>query len=235
MSLEPFEAQEVARYLGARPGFDFNLSPEEIEEFSAIDDSESLRARVDRVEDVLRRQLLRRYRAYRERGLAGIDDYARGPSTRSSPAENLRESLAASQPLRRLFPDFYAAWLDYPALQQEDSEDAFFWIQARVEKRPAVALLQRLVQEDIVGQRIFYVSHFLDVGQSVAALVPVEEGTLFAYVRRVWLDRLSGLGAAIKKAVARRLLGAHMEEMIDGLAVCPSGASARDYAPAGSG
>ena len=223
IQLEPAVAAEVARYLEARPGVELNLSAEEIAEFGALERSPRIEENIERVHRTLRSVLAARYGRYRREGLAGIADYARNRSGGASPAEELRQSTRAAG-VRELAPAFERAWLGYPEHVPAGADDDYFWARVEVDGRPSVALVHRLSVDDgarhLVGQRSFYISHFFDSGESLVAVAPVAEGTLFLYQDRIWLDEVSGLSGRLKKALGRRFLESHVEDMIEQIGVC---------------
>jgi len=222
-------AKELVHYLQAAPGFDLNLSKEEIDRLGAIGEgSETKNSEVadrgDEVRLAIRRMLEARYTAYRERGRDGIAEFVRGSDDVVAPGELLERSQDASTGLAALFPSFYQQWLQYPAPMpppaEQPIEDAFFWSRLDIEERPAWLLTHRFGSERVQGQRSFYVSHFLDAGMSFVAAVEVPEGTVLAYVNRVWIDDLTGFGSSIKKRLGRRLLTSLMSDIVDRLDVC---------------
>lgn len=216
-------ARELVHYLQATPGFKLNLSKEEIDRLGSIDES-GVADRSEEVRRAIRRMLEARYAAYRERGLDGIAEFVRGPDDVVVPGELLERSQDASRGLAAVFPSFYQQWLQYPTPlpppAEQPIEDAFFWSRMDIDERPAWLLTHRFGSEQVVGQRSFYVSHFLDAGMTFVATVEVPEGTVLAYVSRVWIDDLTGFGAALKKRLGRRLLSSTMSDIVERLDVC---------------
>jgi hypothetical protein len=219
-------ARELVHYLQAAPGFDLNLSKEEIDRLGEISETKNsdVADRSEEVRGAIRRMLEVRYTAYRERGLDGIAEFVRGPDDVVVPGELLERSQDASKGLAAVFPSFYQQWLQYPTPMpppaEQPIEDAFFWSRLDIEERPAWLLTHRFASEQVLGQRSFYVSHFLDAGMSFVAAVEVPEGTVLAYVSRVWIDDLTGFGSSIKKRLGRRLLSSTMSDIVERLDVC---------------
>jgi hypothetical protein len=216
-------AKELVHYLQAAPGFDLNLSKAEIDGLGAIEGSE-VADRSEEVRRAIRRMLEARYAAYRERGLDGIAEFVRGSEDVVVPGELLERSQDASTGLAARFPVFYQQWLQYPTPLPPPAappvEDAFFWSRIDIEERPAWLLTHRLASKQALGQRSFYVSHFLDAGMAFVVAVEVPEGTVLAYVNRIWIDGLTGFGASLKKRLGRRLLTSVMRDLVERLDAC---------------
>jgi hypothetical protein len=222
--LEPNVAAEVARYLDAHPGYELNLSAEEIDAFENVDDSQPIRENIQRVHDLLYEALASRYSSYQSRGLDGIADYSRSGGSEASPADELRRSARAAG-LKLLAPVFERAWLEYPHHTPDFALETYFWAQLAVDDRAAVGLIHRMGLRDgvirILGQRSFYVSHFFDAAESILVVAPVAEGTLVLYQDRIWVDRFSGLLASVKKSLGRKFMKARVAEALEKLGVCP--------------
>jgi hypothetical protein len=212
-------AGELARYLDATPGFTLNLSREEHAEFGGIS-GEKESNHVGAVRHAIHRMLADRYRGYRESGLPGIAVYLRGEGETVSPGDLLEDSLGAATGLATLFPRFQSAWRDYPKTGFEARDDTFFWASLEVDDRPAWLLAHRYAGPQVVGQRTFYVSHFFDAGTTVAGWVDVPEGRVFFLTTRLWIDRLSGFGASLKRRLGERLLATQMKETIARAGIC---------------
>lgn len=211
-------ARELQRYLTARPGFLLNLSREEVSELDGIGDEGAAAA----VRRAIHELLEDRYRGYRDRGLAGIAEYARGKDEIVAPGELLERSLESATGLEAFLPVFERAWHDYPKSDFKARDDTFFWANLEVDDRPAWLLAHRYAGDQVVGQRTFYVSHFFDAGTTIVGWVPVREGRVFFLTNRLWLDRLSGFGASIKRRLGRRLLSNQMTERLEDTHLCRS-------------
>lgn len=224
LTLEPARREEARRYLAAHPGFGLNLSIEEIDQFEHLAAAAPEEPSSTDVEEILRRVLLGRHRAYRERGVAGIAGYARRGSETATPAAEFHRSLADATTFPRLYPEFWRAWVEYPRATPSDAREDFFWGRVEVEGRPMFVLSHRmaLLQPSwgAVAERDFYFSHFFDAGLSVAAVHPVREGQLFTFTHRVWVDHWNGL-TAVKRAIGHKLVRKTVEGAIHELGLCP--------------
>jgi hypothetical protein len=221
VSLNSADEREIRYFLEAHPGFGLNLSQDEIVAFQALRDGGSPAA----VEATLEEILHARYRAYREAGLAGAIPYVRDDGEHVSPGEELRQTEVAMIGLHELYPDFHNAWLRYPASIPEDIvRDDYFWLKLDIEDRPTFVLSHRLEarNEDLhlVGIRDFYMSHFFDVSQRVAAVTRLDSGEdLLIYVERAWVDYWTGL-ASIKRKIGRKVLTKQMEHLLEDHGIC---------------
>ncbi len=223
VSLDRNNAQEIANYLDAEPGFGLNLSSEEIEAFRALRE----RPDTEQVELLLADVLHARYRAYRESGLDGAPPYAREGGKVVRPGEELRKTEEQMTGLHELYPEFHNAWLRYPHSMPDDIvQDDHFWLKLEIEGRPAFVLSHRLVasNEDmhLVGIRDYYMSHFFDVSQRAAVVTRLDTGEdILIYVERAWVDYWSGL-VSLKKKIGHKVLRSRMEHLLQDHGICGS-------------
>jgi hypothetical protein len=216
--------REARRYLEIEPGFDINLSKEEIAAFRALAPTkgEELAA----VEAKLREVFAQRIRSYRARGLDGIAPFARGDvkAKGGSPAGDLRGATDAAGAFHKLMPEYYEALLAYPKGNVPNGREFLFWSRIQVLGRPVFMLHQRLTaateHAEIVLERQFYASHFLNVGQVLIGLLPVQEGTLAFYVNRTWVDKWHGFGTGTKRAVGKKIVRDVIMDLADHFDLC---------------
>jgi hypothetical protein len=180
--LDPAGDAEAKRYLAAAPGEELNLSADEIAGFAALGKSGGGKAQV---EEKLRGMLLARYQAYHAKGLAGIAPYARAGGKLTQPADDFRRETQASAMVKSNAPSFHAYLLAHPAGKPPGLEERFFCIRYAMDGRPNVSLRHRLaLQLDdvwVAADREFYVSHSYNDVQALAALLPVESGTVVVF------------------------------------------------------
>jgi hypothetical protein len=216
--------KEARRYLDLEPGFDMNLSAEEIATFRALEPPTG--GEIAAVEAKLREIYARRIRAYREHGLDGIAPFARGDEDAEggSPARDLRQATEASVGFRDLMPEYYSALLTYPDNQPPGAREFLLWSRIQVLGRPVFLLHQRLAaaseDSEVVVERQIYASHFLNVSQTVIGLVPVSEGTLAVYANRTWVDKWHGWGTSAKRKVGKKLLKGILTTMAEQFRLC---------------
>ena len=223
VSLGDKAAEEVRHYLQAKPGFGLNLSTAEIDMFQSIKVKNPGEDSIAQVHETIQNQLFQRLVAYREKGLDGIDEYAREEGESTQLARDLKASMDASQGLKKLAPNFHRAWLEYPGSMPANAKETFFWGRLDVDNRPALALAHRIDAKsdgaEIIGERYFYISRFFDVAHTLVALVPTKEGTLFFYVNRFWVDYWNGF-APVRRAVGQQVMAGRMKKRLERLGIC---------------
>jgi hypothetical protein len=150
-----------------------------------------------------RAELLRRYEAYRQRGLAGI-----APRGKARPAEELQTALNEANLLAKLFPEIYRALQKYPEAQPDDLRHAFFWINQRVENRPTFILAHRsyIVRADsaFMAERQFYVERSYNSLFLLAGVMPMDGGTIMLYSNRTFTDQVTGIGSGLRHSIGRK-------------------------------
>ena len=150
-----------------------------------------------------RAELLRRYEAYRQRGLAGIE-----PRGRARPSEELQSALKEEKLLATFFPAIHQALRLYPGAQPADLQHRYFWINQRVENRPAFILAHRsyFVRPDgaFMAERQFYVEHSYNSLFLLAGVMPMSGGTIVLYSNRTFTDQVAGLGSGLRHSIGRK-------------------------------
>jgi len=215
--LQPGGDKETKRYLNAEPGETLNLSAAEIAGFEALKSAGG--AGQPQVEEALRKMLLTRYQAYRSQGLAGIAPYARGKDKESQPADDLRRATEAAKGVKKYVPAFYDLLMQYPQDLPAGVTEEFFCIRYAMSGRPNFALRHRMVMmvegAFVAADRDFYVSSDYNDTQAIAALLPVENGTVVAYLNRTTTDQLGGFGAAAKQSIGRGMMAKQISEIFE--------------------
>ena len=217
------DRKEIQHYLKAAPGLDLNLSAAEISDWQAL--GKSANVTTAQAEALLKKHLHSRYASYRNKGLANASSYLRKDGTSAAPGEELRKTETDKTGLQSVLSDFYRAWLQYPDVQPAGlTGDDYFWLKLTVEGRPVFALSHRLVSRSddlqVVGIRDFYVSHFFDIAQGIAATIKLENGEyLFIYAVNVWIAHWHGI-EALDKAIGKKYLGSHMKSLLTDHGIC---------------
>jgi hypothetical protein len=215
--LQPGGEKEAQRYLSAEPGDTLNLSTTEIAGFTALKSAGG--AGQPQVEDAARRLLLARYQAYRAQGLAGIAPYDRGKGKQSQPADDLRRATEAAKGIKKYAATFYDVLMNYPQGVPPGLTQHFFCIRYAMSGRPNFALRHRLAMplDDayVIADRDFYVSAGYNDTQAVAALLPVENGTVVVYLNRTTTDQLGGFGASAKQAIGRGMMAKQISAIFE--------------------
>lgn len=214
LRLAPNGADEAKRWLDATPGDAVNLSDAEIAAFQGLPRTAS---QAD-VEAQIRRMLLARLQAYRQRGLAGIAPYARAGDARDV-AGSLQASTAASRVLAKFAPAFRTVLLGYPGGEPSGLEEEYYWLAYDLDDRPNLTLRHRLAQPVgegyVVADREFYVSQGYNEMQAIAGFLPADGGTIVFYVTRTSTDRAGGFGSSAKHAIGRKLMAREIEAIFE--------------------
>ena len=179
LKLEPNGEKEARRYLEAEPGDDLNLDTKEIAAFRALKSaSKDGAVPIEKVEALIREELLARYQAYHTKGLAGIAPYARKSRRHVFARDELSLATKQSKLLAKYLPSVSNVLLNYPATkikEGEEFEEQFFWMNVEVFGRPTYVLSHRMHfrigEASIVVDRHFYASHaYNSLQQGVMAL-----------------------------------------------------------------
>jgi hypothetical protein len=214
--LQPRGADEAKRYGSAKPGDALNLSSEEIAAFAKL----GAAATPADVERELRRVLWARYQAYRKGGLPAIAPYARSGGQERKVSEELRLVTELATPvLQKYVPAFRALLAGYPNGKPAALDESFYWIVTALDDRPTVTLRQRMtlpVGEGLVAaDRTFYVSQGYNAMQALAAILPVEGGTLVFYRCHTSTDRAGGFASSSKHSIGRKVMGKQLEQIFE--------------------
>ena len=218
------ERAEAESFLEAAPGTRFNLSLDEIEALRALRDSTGSSARttaVEKASDAYWRFLQQRLQAYRRAGLGAIVPYARTGGAIRDPSIDLRLAAADAERLSRYGRELQETLLRYPADQPSQTASHFYWIKRRVQRRPHLSLLHRMVVPGpgpvVDVERYFYVGHSFNSTEVLTGALAHQDGTLVFCISRVSTDEILGLGNQLKKTVGRSQLRDEMRTRLDKL------------------
>jgi len=218
------ERVEAESFLEASPGTRFNLSLDEIEALRALRDSAASSGRtgaVEKASDAYRRLLHQRLQAYRQAGLAAIAPYARAGGAVRDPSIDLRLAAADAERLARYGRAVHEALLRYPADQPSRVVSHFYWIKRRVQRRPHLSLLHRMIGPGpgllIHVERYFYVGHSFNATEILTGALGHPDGTLVFCMSRVSTDEILGMGNQLKRTVGRSEVRDEMRTRLDKL------------------
>ncbi|HVN40367.1 MAG TPA: hypothetical protein VMW19_19565 [Myxococcota bacterium] len=207
-------SDQVSAYQSAAPGDALNLSTQEIATFDQL-----ASAGAGQVTAAVHTDLLGRLIAYQKQGLAGIAPYARKSGTRSCNDE-IRTMTEASKALKQYVPKAYQMLLGYPGSKPPGTEESFRWSQLDAHGTPVIALTHAAYIPDgsafVIAQRMFYVSASFNCEQAIAALLPVQKGTVVVYGNRTSTDQVEGWGGSAKRSIGSRLLEDQLETQFQG-------------------
>jgi hypothetical protein len=218
------EREEAESLLEASPGTRFNLSLAEVEVFRAVRGSAGGSVKTGAAEigsDTYRRLLQQRVQTYRQGGLAGIAPYARSGGAVTDPAADLRLAASDAERLGHRGIDLREALLRYPADQPAQMVSQLYWIKRRVQRRPHLSLLHRMVVTGdgsiIHVERYFYVGHSFNSIEILTGALAYQDGTLVFSTTRVSTDEVLGMGNHLKRTVARGQVRDEMRARLDRL------------------
>ena len=203
---------QTKAYAEAAPGGRVNVSADEIAALhTAGNDAHAITEQVHAL-------LLRRYRAYRAEGLAGIAAYAR-PGSMVSPAEDIAAVNRVGRASKVLSTTFYDMLDHYPQHRPSAFAENFFWSQFRAHGEETIAL-EHVFQAAFDGtvvlvQRHYYVSTGYNAEQAIAGFLPTGSGTLVVYTSHTSTDQVLGFGASAKRALGRRVMAADLERLFE--------------------
>jgi len=201
--------EEAEALVSAEPGDEFNLSADEIDSLMSLKQT-SPEAIEDAAERHYREILFQRFEAYRRGGTSAIAPYARGGSRDSKPSMELRQAANSSTILPRYFPALYKTWLDYPKPLPPGADEAFPWVEKKVENRPAV-ILRHSISTDWSGEalvltREFYAPHSYNSSQWITGCLPYRDGTVVFQQVRSYTDQVAGIASDVKHVIGRKIL-----------------------------
>ncbi len=210
LSLAPDKKKRAMAYLSAEPGNTLNLNQKEIATFNAIQ-VPSGESPVAPVTEAVKRQLFKRFQAYRQAGLSGITPYQR-PHSDTSVAVYLRRATETLSMVKATMPDFYRVLINYPKDIPSTLSEEFLWHNYDAHGEPVYILSHYLKMANsgvfVIVKRQFYVSGSYNGGQSISALFPVANGkeTVVYHVNRIFTDKLSGLASTLKQSMGNQIM-----------------------------
>jgi hypothetical protein len=214
LNLDPDADKRAKAYAHAKPGDDLNLDKAEFAAFNGIKASA-----VGAVADAVKKQLLARFQAYHQKGLAGVTDYERGGGKSSPAAGDLKSASESLSGLKKAMPEFYKTLLNYPNDKPKGLEEDFTWSNYKAHGEPVFILTHNFSMADenafvIVGRQ-FYVSGSYNVGQAVTAFVPVKGGTAVFYVNRTSTDQVTGFGSSTKRSMGSKVMASQLKDLYE--------------------
>jgi hypothetical protein len=208
------DAKRANAYTSAAPGEDLNLSLQEIASFNQLAGSDAAS-----VTSAVRVALVNRLTAYRQKGLAGIAPYARENGASRSCGDEIRTMTEASKALKQYVPSAYQMLLGYPGSKAPGTEEFFGWAQIDAHGTPALTLRHSAFVPDgdafVIVQRMFYVSASFNCEQAIAALLPVQGGSVVVYGNRTSTDQVEGWGGSAKRSIGSKLLASQLEALFE--------------------
>jgi hypothetical protein len=225
LKLEPNREKEARRYLEAKPGDHLNLDTKEIAAFQALKSvSKDGAVPIEKMEALIREELLARYQSYHTKGMAGVAPYARKSGPHLLASDEMSIATKQSKLVAKYLPSVSNVLLNYPAAtikKGEEFEEQFFWMNVEVSGRPTYVLSHRMHfrigEASIVVDRHFYASHQYNCLQQGVAALPTKDGMVVTYLGRVSTDQVTGFGSSTKRPVARAMIGSHIKDMLEAI------------------
>lgn len=222
VALQPNGEKEAWRYLNVEPGDELNLDVREMAAFQALKaggDADAVP--VQKVEALVRQELLARYQAYRTKGLAGIAPYERGHGRQRSAGDELLLSTKELNNVAKYLPAFHKFLLNYPhGLEKDEAknlEEFYYWLNIDVFGRPTYVLVHRMLYHvgdaAIAVERQYYASHDYNSMLQGIAVLPTKDGTFLFYIGRVSTDQVGGFGSSMKHPISRAITAPYVKDM----------------------
>jgi hypothetical protein len=108
---------------------------------------------------------------------------------------------------KKVTPQIYNAWLNYPEQQPENSEHFFLWLKRTVEGRPTFVLSHRAIYptDNAVfwAERHFYAGQFYNSLQMIGYAVPVDTTSIIFFANRTSTEKVAGFGSATRHKIGR--------------------------------
>jgi hypothetical protein len=225
VKLAPNGEKEARRYLEAEAGDDLNLDAKEIAAFRAMKAaSKDGAVPIQRVEALIREELLARYKAYHAKGLAGIAPYARKGGRQTLASDELSIATKESTLVAKYLPSVYNALLNYPSIkfkEADELEEQFFWVTIEIFGRPTYVLSHhlrfRIDEAVVVVDRHYYASHDYNSLQQGALALPAKDDIVVTFLSRVSTDQVAGFGSSVKHPVSRVLMAPYLKDLLEAL------------------
>jgi hypothetical protein len=217
------ERGEAESFLEASPGTHFNLSVDEIEALRVLKDSAagSRVGAVERASAAYARLLGERLEAYRRAGLGGISPYARSGGSVRDPAIDLRSAASDAERLGRHGQALAPALLRYPADPAPQMANSFYWIKRRIQRRPHLSLLHRMVVPGsgpvLHVERYYYSGHSFNATEILTGALAHPDGTLVFSTSRTSTDEVLGMGNQLKRTIGRSQMRDEIRARLDRL------------------
>jgi hypothetical protein len=211
------DAKKQAKvFLAPEPGEDLNLSTAEIDTFEALSKQN---ADANAIEGQLRKLLLARFQAYRNKGLDGIGAYERGDNKKTDAGGDLRRAVEAASSLKKNAPNFFDTLLNYPKSRPAELEEEFSWTHYMAHGDPVFLLSHRTWMPDgdawLIANRQYYVTASYNAVQILAGFLPVKGGTLVIYVNRTSTDQVTGFGGSTKRAMGTKVMTSQIKGLFE--------------------
>lgn len=202
----PFPGSQRVAELVEAPRRSLNLSVAEGERLSRLDLAAPDLA--GRARAAFAEILAARLRSYAARGVAGVEAYAREDGRVVEPRVELRTALTNLAFVQREFPGV----LD--RLGTGGSDVTYYWLERSVERMIVLILSAELrtrgATAALGADLHFYVSREYNSMLTVIGVIPYADASLVFAVNHTFTDQVTGIGASVRRTVARNRIAAEL-------------------------
>ena len=204
------DSQRIAELLKS-PRRSLNLSIAEGDRLAQLD--RTAPDLVGRARVVLAEILGARLRTYAARGVAGIEPYVREGGKVVDPRVELRSALASLSFVNGAFPGVLEP------LAAAGPECRYYWMERSVEHENVLALSAELrtrgAASALGAELHFYASSQYNSMLSLVGVFPYADGSLVFAVNHTFTDQVTGLGASIRRSIARNLIATQLAGQLE--------------------
>jgi hypothetical protein len=203
----------------------FNASSAELKLLQSaarrVGESQPLTSRsMEPFNEAVRQILIGRLNEYMSKGLKGITPYdIKGKQI--YPGDYLADSLQPLALMKKELPEFYQAFLNYPAAPSANYMQEFFVMTEREGDRPVTSLKHWMVEQQanftLIAERKFYISHSLDAMNTLILALQEAEDTYLFMVNLTFTQKVTGIGSFIAHKVGRSKVKDNIVPIFDGL------------------
>lgn len=158
------------------------------------------------VNQAVRQILMQRLGEYRSDGLSGISPYDIDGHD-IYPGDYLADSLIPLEMLQTEAPDFYNAFLQFPAADKGNYLQEFYLVTEMDGDRPVTSLKHWMVDQQaeltLIAERKFYISHSLDAMHTLILALQQGDDTYLFMVNLSFTQKVAGFGSFIAHKVGR--------------------------------
>ena len=210
------ESNEVDDLFDFDGGDSFNLSKEEIKKWK--DASKNSKDKIQTASIFYQEILEKRLLEYQEKGIKGISTY-RHLGADTSVALGMEKSSAFLNSFKKLIPDLYSDYMNFPKTTSKGTKQSFFILKDELEGRPTFILKHQMSKENanmfVVAERQFYISHDLDAIQTQILCIPYKDGTLIALSSQSYTPKVSGFARGMAVEIGRKMMGKQILPMLE--------------------
>ena len=159
-------------------------------------------------EVAVRDLLAARVNEYRTMGLSGVSPYD-VDGRQVHPGDYLAKSLQPLKLLQEEEPQFYAAFVDYPNVQNSYEQQFFVTTETEPDSnRPLTSLKHWMLKTGdgftLIAERKFYLSHSLDAMHTLILLLERDGACYVFLINQSFTQKVTGMGSFVAHKIGRR-------------------------------